>query len=299
MANRNDKSLDTTHVPSQLIEFRKQIDAMDDEIIALLKRRSKVVSQVGEYKRAEGYKGCFIRPGREADMLRRIWNDFQDSEFSAVAACEIWRTIIAASTSIESDLRISVHAPDNDDTLYWISREYFGSFSSVIRHPNCNRVVGDVVDGKTEVGILPPLTNESDANWWMTLAQQEENAPRIFAQVPFVNSLSESNQHICFAIARIQPEPTASDITLIAVETHDISIHRLTTAFATSGMKASRIAFTNSTAGNNVCHLLQVEEFVNAEDSRFTKVLETLGEALIFGKVLGSYATPITTSSTC
>lgn len=299
MVDRKDKSLDTTHVSAELVEFRRQIDAMDNQIIELLKQRCKIVDQVGDYKRKKGVEGCFIRPGREADMLRKIWNDFTDSNFSPVAACAIWRIIIAASTNIESTMRISVHAPEGDDTLYWLAREYFGSFSAITRHPNGNRVVGDVVDGKAEVGILPPLNQPAHSDWWMTLAHQQENPPQLFAQVPFVTSKSESKHYSSFAIARIAAEPTESDVTLIAVETVDISINRLITAFSTAKLTATRIAFTDSTAGKNVCQLLQIEEFVASDDPRLQEALNKLGESLIFSKVLGSYATPITTTATC
>jgi chorismate mutase / prephenate dehydratase len=299
MADRNDKSLDTSITPPELVEFRRQIDAMDAEIIDLLKRRCEVVAQVGEYKRSKGFEGCFIRPGREADMLRYIWKEFEGSRFSPVAACAIWRLIIAASTSIESDLRISVYATDTDQTLYWLAREYFGEFITIIRHPNCNRVVGDVVDGKAEVGILPPLSHENHANWWLTLAQQEENPPKLFAHIPFVVNESESARYASFAIARIDAEPTENDITLLAVETLDISIHKLNTAFATVGMKASRIAFTNNVAHNSVHHLLQIPEYIAADDPRLSTVLERLGDAVISHKVLGTYAPPIVTDQTC
>lgn len=299
MAERKDKSLDNRLVCPELVEFRRQIDEMDNQIASLLKQRSQIVEKVGEYKRKQGHNGCFIRPGREADMLRRIWKEFADSKFSSVAACNIWRAIISASTQIESDMRISVYAPDGQDTLYWLAREYFGSFCTITRHPNCNRVVGDVVDGKAEVGILPPLNQEEHSNWWLTLAQQQENPPQIFAHIPFVTSKSETSRYSSFAIARINPEPTDSDVTLIAVETADISINRLTTAFATAGMKASRIAFANNSSGNNGFHLLQVQEFVSSDDPRLAAVLEKLGDALVFDKVLGSYATPIITTATC
>lgn len=299
MSERTEKSLDTNHVAPELVELRRQIDAMDAQIIALLKQRTDVVQQVGKFKKKQGSKGCMIRPGREADMLRRIWSEFANGPFSPVAASAIWRIIIAASTAVEAEMRISVYAPDSDTTLYWLAREYFGSLSPVIRHPNCNRVVGDVVDGKSEVGILPPLTDEASGTWWLTLAQQEENPPRIFAHVPFVTSQSESRRHASFAIARIDAEPTGDDITLIAIEAADTSINRLTTAFAMAGMKASRIAFANSASGHTVHHLLQVQEFVAPTDPRLDNVLSKMGEGLVYSKVLGSYASPIVTTATC
>lgn len=299
MAERTEKSLDANHVAPELVELRRQIDAMDAQIVALLKQRTEIVQQVGKFKKKQNGKGCMIRPGREADMLRRIWSEFADGPFSPVAACAIWRIIIAASTAVEAEMRISVYAPDSDATLYWLAREYFGSLSPVARHPNCNRVVGDVVDGKAEVGILPPLTDEVNGTWWLTLAQQEENPPRIFAHVPFVTSQSEPRRHASFAIARIDAEPTGDDITLIAIEAADTSINRLTTAFAMAGMKASRIAFVNSMSGNTVHHLLQVQEFVAPTDPRLANVLGKIGEGLVYSKVLGSYANPIITTATC
>lgn len=299
MANRNDKSLDASQIPAELVEFRRQIDAMDEQIIALLKERCDVVAQVGKYKKKNGQKGCFIRPGREADMLRYIWKEFEGSKFSPVAACAMWRQIIAASTNLESDLRISVYATEGDETLYWLAREYFGPFITIIRHPNCNRVVGDVVDGKAEVGMLPPLTHPNHADWWLTLAYQQEKPPRVFAHVPFVAHKSESTRFSSFAIARIEAEPTEDDITLLAVESTDISINKLNTAFAMAGMKASRIAFTNNPAQNTVHHLLQIPEFIAPDDTRIGKALEKLGEAIIGHKLLGTYAAPIITSQTC
>lgn len=299
MADRNDKSLDASQVPPELVEFRRRIDAMDDQIVALLKERCEVVAQVGRYKRKNGQQGCFIRPGREADMLRYIWQAFDGSKFSPVAACAMWRQVIAASTNLESDLRISVYAPENDETLYWLAREYFGPFITIFRHPNCNRVVGDVVDGKAEVGILPPLTHSNHADWWLTLAYQQENPPRVFAHVPFVAHKSESSRFSSYAIARIHTEPTDDDITLIAVESTDISINKINTAFAMAGMKSSRIAFANNTPQNTVHHLLQIPEFIAPDDTRVVRALEKLGEAVIGHKVLGTYAAPILTSQTC
>lgn len=299
MADRKDKSLDASHIPPELVEFRRNIDAIDEQLIALLKQRCDIVAEVGKFKRKKGQKGCFIRPGREADMLRYIWKEFEDSKFSPVAAAAIWRQVIAASTRIEGDLRVSVYATDSDQTLYWLAREYFGPFTAVTRQLNCNRVVGDVVDGKAEVGILPPLTHEHHADWWLTLAQQEENPPRLFAHVPFVAGKGEASRHSSFAIARVETEPTDDDITLLAVETSDISINRLNTAFAMAGMKSTRIAFTNNPARSTVFHLLQIPEFIAPGDARLAGTLEKLGDAVMGYRVLGTYAAPIITPLTC
>lgn len=294
-----DRSLDEAHTPAELVKHRKAIDALDNQIIALLKERAGIVQNVGKLKRDQGTRGCFIRAGREADMLRRIWNVFSDGVFSPVAAAQIWRIIIGASTNLESDLRISVCAPDNDPTLFWLAREYFGTFVSVQRHPNVNRVIGDVVDGKAEVGILPALGDETHGNWWLTLAGQRENPPRIFAHVPFIVSDHERGRHSSYAIARVTPEATHDDVTLMVANAGDISIHRLTSAFAAVGLTAARVQFSEPQPDGTLFHLLKVDGFVTADDPRLATLSEKLADSVISWQVLGSYAAPITTNETC
>lgn len=296
---RADKSLDENHVPPELIKFRKDIDAIDTELIALINKRCDIVSKVGEYKKKKGATGCFIRAGREADMVRFVHQEFTGTKFNPVAAAAIWRLIIAASTRIESDLRVAVYAPDQQDKLFWLAREYFGSFSEVSKHPNTNRVVGDVVNGKAEVGILPAFTDEDGSDWWVTLSQQEGDAPVVFAQVPFVASKSETQRFASFAIGRIEPEPTDDDMTLLAVHTSDVSINKLMAAFATAGLKATRVQFINHTASGMLYHLIRLDGFVRADDNRLAKVRDQLGEIITLWKWLGAYATPILTRETC
>lgn len=293
------RSLDEAYTSPELVKYRKSIDAIDDQMVGLLKQRASIVQEVGKLKHSQGQTGCYIRAGREADMLRRIWGLFKDGSFSPVAVAQIWRIIIGASTSMESDLRISVCAPDTDQTLFWLAREYFGTFVQVQRHPNVNRVIGDVVDGKAEVGILPSLEDQVHGKWWLTLASQQEKTPRIFAHVPFVASAREQNRHSSFAIARITPEATADDLTLIVAKASDISIHRLTSAFNEVGLNAARIQFSDPQLDGTQSHLLRVQGFVVEGDLRLAALAEKLADSVFQWRVLGSYATPILTDEAC
>lgn len=298
-AARSDKSLDANTIPPELLTFRQAIDDIDAEIISLIRQRCEIVSQVGEYKRKQGAKGCFIRAGRESDMVRHIFDAFSGSRFNPVAAASIWRQIIAASTRIESELRVAVYAPEPQETLFWLAREYFGAFTTITKHPNTNRVVGDVVSEKVEVGILPAFNEENASDWWVTLAAQEENPPKVFAHVPFVASKSESRRFASFAIGHIAPEPTDDDVTLLAVHTSDISIHKLMSGFPLAGIKASRVQFINDTVTGGVHHLLELEGFIPEGDRRLLSALDKLGESVTKWKWLGAYARPILTTETC
>lgn len=283
----------TAQVPEELQHFRREIDAIDNQIAALLKKRCNVVQQVGDYKRSQGENGCFMRPGREASQLRRVWKEFSDSPFSPIAATAIWRTIISASIHIEAQPRVCVYANSKEDGLFWQAREYFGGFTEIHRQPSVNRVVGELLGGKAEIGIVPAFFDDEHAVWWQTLAQQEGHELQLFAHVPFIKP-AQNNHHLSgFAIAKVCPEPTGEDVTLLAVETNDTSINRLLTAFTTAGLKASRVQFINTPGNASAHHLLQLQGFIAPNDPKLEKALKTIQESVLGWKVIGAYALPI------
>src|SRR5690606_4523874 len=110
------KNHDNTDAP-ELTGFRKEIDAIDDEIIRLLIKRTSVVSNVGEFKRKHHPGQCPIRPGREARMLRRVMEKIAPSPFSPAAVAAMWRLLISGSTCVEYPLQVSVFTPEQDDEL--------------------------------------------------------------------------------------------------------------------------------------------------------------------------------------
>ena len=75
-------------VPAELEEYRKQIDALDQELVDVLARRFDVVRKVGEFKngtqmeaiqpaRAQAVKDAAVRLGQDQglnpDFMRRIY----------------------------------------------------------------------------------------------------------------------------------------------------------------------------------------------------------------------------------
>src|SRR5579872_4375536 len=100
-------------------ELRAAIDAIDDELVALLNKRSQFVKQVAAIKRDTQPQGMsFIRSGREADMVRRMLEAFRGGTFPAPAAAQIWRLIISASLSLESPLSVTTYNPEQQQEIY-------------------------------------------------------------------------------------------------------------------------------------------------------------------------------------
>lgn len=282
-------------VSAELQELRSRIDAIDDEIIKLLLARSQVVRRVGEYKRKSAVASCPIRSGREAEMLRRIFTKFSNTNFPPEAAVAIWRIIIGASTGMESDMTLSVLADKSDADVYWLAREYFGAHSSIIKQPHVNRVVGDVADAKAAVGIVPFSYSSQENGWWRILLQQGESAIKIFARIPFVME-NDGREKMAFAFASLMPEPSGDDKSLLVIEAEsNVSQSRLQTALQKEKLEATWLDIAASTAESRF-HFLEISGFIDEKHEGFSRAIHALGAAVVGVNFLGAYAVPIYTN---
>jgi chorismate mutase / prephenate dehydratase len=278
----------------ELSVFRKQIDDIDDQLIELLLERINIVSRVGEMKRRTAPGRCPIRPAREAEMVRRVVQSFEHTPFPPFAAASMWRMLIGASTSVEASLVVSVFTPERDHDLYWMAREYFGPFIPCIRQPHIKRVIGDVMDGKASVGIVPILRSADTTFWWTNLIQQGHDIPRVFARVPFIDTgVAGRDAPAALAIARITPEDSGDDNSLIVMEVdHNVSQHKLQTAFTSAKLEATWINI--ATLYPSVRHhLIEIKGFITPEHEVMASLLSGLGASVINVNYLGSYAIPI------
>lgn len=274
---------------AELAKFRQQIDAIDGKIVDLLIKRTDVVSQVGEMKRRNAPDQCPIRPGREAMQLRRIMDAFQGTAFSPEAAAAIWRIIIGMSTSVESPLKLSIFAPEREGDLRWLAREYFGPSASAIFQPQARRVIGDLMDGKASVGILPVLHSSDVAPWSVHLMEKGKNMPKIFARIPFVRG---QGTPAALAVAFIAPEPSGGDISLLVLEAdHNVSQNRLQMAFVAAEFEASWLNIAAVTLDIRH-HLVEIKGFITQGEPRLQSLLSSLGASILNVSILGAYATP-------
>lgn len=286
---------------SGLTELRRKIDEIDDRIIQQFIERINIVKQVGELKQKTSITPCPIRSGREAEMVRRIIEKFRPTDFPTSAAASIWRIIIGASTGVESKLTLSVFSDEKENSLYWLAREYFGSNAPIIKQPHIKRIIGDVMDDKASVGIVPFLRSADTSNWWSALVQHgtknppENNAPKIFAHIPFVyTDIPGKDIPSALAIAKITPEPSGDDMSLIVIEAdYNVSQHRLQTAFIKEKLEVTwiNIAAMNPSSRH---HLIEIKGFIKPEHEAFVAATSSLGRSIFGSYFLGAYATPMT-----
>lgn len=204
----------------ELKEFRQQIDTIDDEIARLLVARMEVVRQVGALKRSQGENKSFIRPDREAIMLRDLAAHFRETNFPASAATALWRIIIGTSTATESPLNISVAHGQERGSAVALAREYFGPTLPCRLHADAQAVLEDMTADPHCVGVLSAdYPAGPHGSWWYQLATDARfSANRIFARIPFVLYRREADLEPVFLAGSVEPAPSGQDVSLFAVD---------------------------------------------------------------------------------
>lgn len=135
----------------ELDRLRKNIDMIDDEVLALLNRRAEVVIEVGNIKRTQ--KSRFYKPDRERQILERLTTQ-NKGPFPNDALKAIYREILSASVSLEEPLKVSCLGPLGTFT-HLAALRHFGSSSAFVPVDSIKKVFENVESGKADYGVVP------------------------------------------------------------------------------------------------------------------------------------------------
>lgn len=177
---------------AQLHVLRGRIDAVDDKIIALIKERTGIIHEVGKLKKAHTPNDCHIRPAREGQMHKRIFDAFKGSDFNVHAAVIIWRHLISASTHLESPLVVTSSAPRH------LAHEYFGHYVNHSDAEDSEAALRDVSNRKSNIAVI--------ACEDIALLEKHPKL-KIFAALPVIGQKIEA-----VAVAALKPEDSGDDV---------------------------------------------------------------------------------------
>ncbi len=135
----------------ELDRLRKNIDKLDDEVLALLNRRSEIVIEVGNIKRTQ--KSRFYKPDRERQILERLTTS-NKGPFPNDALKAIYREILSASVSLEEPLKVSCLGPLATFT-HLAALRHFGSSAVFVPVDSIKKVFENVESGKADYGVVP------------------------------------------------------------------------------------------------------------------------------------------------
>ncbi len=286
----NSATMTTETTP--LDSLRHRVDRIDDQIHDLLMERVGLAGEIAQAKGTAEKDGVFFfRPGREAQILRRLM-DRHTGPFPAPALMRIWREIFGVLSNAQQPLNVAVFQPERGAGYLELARNHFGTVSLHTGHLSAGHVVRLVADGHASVGVVPiPGDNVSDDPWWPSLTSDAGNLPRVIARLPglpWQQSPGRSEVLEAFIIACQDHEPTGLDRTLVSVETTpDVSRDRLRTALAAGGLEPTTMYATHRSESRWL-HLIEVEGYIHKNAPR----LSELGAAkapVQHARVLGGY----------
>jgi chorismate mutase len=182
---------------------RARIDAVDDQLLALIAKRAGLAAAVAEAKRAAGDAPFALRPAREAQILRRLLAA-RDPAVSSDMVIALWRQIMADSLARQGPVHITLWGGRSLARTLELTRLRFGAMAPV---RGAARPEDAIAAARTPGGI-GVLALAADTPWWgRLLAEPRLN---VFAALP---DLSRWGPHIALAVAQVAAEPSGQDET--------------------------------------------------------------------------------------
>ena len=274
--------------------LRREIDEIDAAMHDLLMRRTEVVEKIGVIK-SDGGDGIYLRPAREALILRELANRHR-GKFPIPNLVRIWREMTATLVGLQGPFSVAVHTGDGVPGQWDLARDHFGSHTPMTAYGSPGQVIRAVMIGKATVGVLSPLDDAEPRPWWPLLASEDNEIPRIIARLPFAAAgNARGDQPRALAVARIDQESTGGDRTFLVLEgAVEISRSRLKEATGEAGLAANFFAVHQSDrAPQDWLHLMEIETFVGAGDPRLDRLRQIVGRPVKNILNLGGFANPL------
>ncbi|MFI4985957.1 MAG: chorismate mutase [Alphaproteobacteria bacterium] len=277
-----------------LEELRREIDEIDDGIHDLIMRRAALLSEVVAAKGADkATAGAFLRPGREAVVLRRLVARHR-GPFPKPALVRLWREIIAAPLAVQGSFSVAVYAPKEQPGYWDLARDHYGSNTTFAAHNTGSQVIRALGEGGAVVGVLPAIQDDDPDPWWRLLAREGNYIPHVMARLPMAASGNARGDGLAaLAVGPVAPEPTGRDHSYIVLEAaEELSRAALRTQLDKAGLEPCFFAMWDETGAPRRLILVEVREFVAEGDARLTRFADAMGTRIRRIFCLGGYALP-------
>lgn len=200
-------------VAPSLAQLRAEIDRIDDELLSLLEHRVAIGRRVAAAK--GDASGPYLRPGREAAILRRLCSA-ASADLPTATLERIWREILGANLARQVDPLTAVYAPDGAGAVLDLARDRGGAATRLERMDTAEAAIEAAVDGRATLAVLPDIADPR-WRWWPRLlpeSRRTEPKPRVIARLP----LFGDDALPAYGVAPQDPDPSGDDVTLYALE---------------------------------------------------------------------------------
>jgi len=278
-----------TRKTQNLEELRQQIDGIDESIHDLIMQRSELVERI---RAAKDGDGPFIRPGREAQVLRRIL-DRHHGLFPRAVLARIWREIIGAFLGMQGPFAVAAYATEDGPNLFGLARDHFGSMTQVTTFSSQRGVLRAVNEKKATVGVLPLPESDRGDPWWPHLERSSGRAPRIVARLPFVPLDSGPAPGPDGLVVALSPfEASGRDRSYLIVETLEpLSRGAFTGLLTGADFQVAAVQVWEDGRDRRL-HLVEVDGYVGEDDVRLAALEAGQGRVNRLWAI-GGYARPL------
>ena len=146
--------MDKNKCNEKLNEYRVEIDKLDNEILKLLNERAKIAIKVGETKKECGLP--IFNPKREEEIFNRLkkLNEEYGNVFPSDAIKHVFKEIISACRSLESDIKVAYLGPPATFT-HQAAITYFGQSVNFLPVSTIKDVFDEIERGNAKYGVVP------------------------------------------------------------------------------------------------------------------------------------------------
>jgi chorismate mutase len=279
-----------------LADFRAQIDRLDGALHDILRDRAELIDQVRKLK---GKQHIYIRPGREAQMVRALMARPQ-GKLPEGLIVRVWRELISGFTLIEGALKVAVYAPEKGLNLWDLTRDFYGSFTPLVEAPSAQAAIKMVQANKATIAVVPPpAPNDKDA-WWPLLAGDKKNVLTVFASLPFETvKPGRSNARMTLpmglVVGKLYPELTGDDRSFLAMQCVHVPEGEMKRLLGKAGYKVRQMLMQTIGRGGSapMAFLVETEGYVGRNDTRLARLRAMLGSRMQYLAPLGGYAVPM------
>ena len=271
----------------ELEDVRREIDAIDDAMLDLLRRRFGAVARVKAIKGLDvGATGPAFRPAREAQVIRRLV-DAAEGAVPAGTVAKIWFELMASATQMQAPLRLHLVTTLRRAQHQDLIRYHAGPDVEIVAHVRPEDALQAVADSSGDMALWPVDDGSGaltyiERRFLSALTGDGMDGLRINARLPFMaNALRAS----AYVVGKAPYEVSGDDTTMIAVATP---------AGGASGLVAEAGFAQAATVlrGETSWSLVALAGYAGPKDERFGRLAEN---AAVDGwRYLGGFANPIT-----
>lgn len=258
-----------------LEEARAAIDAVDDQILALIVERTALAARVASAKADESGGTSPLRPAREAVLLRRLIAAAPKDMDKAIVV-EVWRALISGNLRRQQPVDVFAGGAPDVTRHFDLARRHFGASTRISRCDDARTTLTRMVETPFSAAVLPFPGTSGAGMWWPMLSERRFHAAQIVAALPLRGA--PGGYEGAVVTAGVALEPSGDDRTIaLAFDPH----HKLARALREADVAGRELARANTHV------LVEVDGFLPDGDRR----LAALEKAGLDGvRVVGVYA---------